>query len=109
MRWAIAALAGWVGLAEPALALDKVKFGTNCALGRSSHLSKPASGCDMRICGLFWKSAATGGDSATCSPSFALQPLLLALRSTLGELRDLGVNLGFSSSSSSTRANLLSQ
>jgi NitT/TauT family transport system substrate-binding protein len=30
MRWAmLAALAGWVGLAEPALALDKVKFGTN--------------------------------------------------------------------------------
>jgi NitT/TauT family transport system substrate-binding protein len=29
MRWAIAALAGWVGLAAPALALDQVKFGTN--------------------------------------------------------------------------------
>jgi NitT/TauT family transport system substrate-binding protein len=30
MRLAVlAALAGWVGLAEPALALDKVKFGTN--------------------------------------------------------------------------------
>ena len=30
MRWAmLAALAGWVGLADPALALDKVKFGTN--------------------------------------------------------------------------------
>ena len=30
MRLAVvAALAGWVGLAEPALALDKVKFATN--------------------------------------------------------------------------------
>ena len=30
MRWAmLAAMAGWVGLAGPALALDKVRFGTN--------------------------------------------------------------------------------
>jgi NitT/TauT family transport system substrate-binding protein len=34
MRWAmLAAVAGWVGLAEPALALDKVRFGTNWLAG----------------------------------------------------------------------------
>ena len=36
-------------------------------MGRSVHLSSPTPGCDMKICGSFWKSAATTMVGMFCS------------------------------------------